>query len=257
MRIGTQLRVCAFAGCDRVFNSRLYRKPNGAEYSIALCPDHSRVRERSYYTPSARKPRGVVSYSGLPAGSVAIALTKGCVAILDETDVERIGGYSWSTQATGYAGAKIGGRLVLLHRYILDAPVGALVDHINGNRLDNRRANLRFVNRQQHARNSGRRANCTYKGIARSGKQRWSAAITLDGRTTHLGTFGSPEEAALAYDAAAIECFGEYACINGLDPTMAACARRTLLRGDMDLWSDDRRDEQAERERREEESRGE
>lgn len=98
-----------------------------------------------------------------------------------------------------------------LHTFLTAWP---LVDHINGNGLDNRRANLRPATPSQNTANARMPSDNTsgFKGVgwfARTG--RWRAYITYQGRQKHLGYFDIAEEAALAYDAAARELFGEFA----------------------------------------------
>lgn len=88
-----------------------------------------------------------------------------------------------------------------------------LVDHINHNGLDNRRANLRLVTKAQNAANSRNRRDSRsgLKGVSwRPHAGKWAAKI----KHQHLGYFTSAEEAALAYDAAALTEFGEFACLN-------------------------------------------
>jgi len=99
---------------------------------------------------------------------------------------------------------------------------GFLVDHINGNRLDNRKSNLRFVTNQQNIFNSQKRQliisggnPSKYKGVTwMTDRNKWRSRITLDGREFHLGVFESEQEAALAYNKAAIKFYGEYANLN-------------------------------------------
>jgi hypothetical protein len=103
-----------------------------------------------------------------------------------------------------------------LHRLITGADGSDIVDHINGNSLDNRRENLRIVsasincaNRQYEPGVSG------YRGVHPSAKPgRWRARIKSGGPLRTLGTFASPEEAALAYNHAALKAFGPLAIIN-------------------------------------------
>jgi hypothetical protein len=99
-----------------------------------------------------------------------------------------------------------------LHRFIMGDPPHD-IDHANGDGLDNRRANLRPAIGSQNAANSRRRKDNTsgFRGVSRERSGRWRADINRDGRRTHLGTFDTPEAAARAYDAAAIEAWGEYA----------------------------------------------
>jgi hypothetical protein len=94
-----------------------------------------------------------------------------------------------------------------------------LVDHVNHDGLDNRRENLRPATIAQNNHNQRPRAagSSRFKGVTwhrRVGK--WQATIKLNGRCVYLGVFAIEEEAALAYDAAALEAYGEYAYLNGV-----------------------------------------
>lgn len=111
-------------------------------------------------------------------------------------------------------------RTVLLHRWLLDAPAGALVDHINGDGLDNRRANLRLCNHSQNAANAlwVTRGKSGYRGVFYdASKRRWQAEIKVRGVVHRLGRYRDPVLAALAYDAAAAEHFGEFATLTFLN----------------------------------------
>jgi hypothetical protein len=107
-------------------------------------------------------------------------------------------------------------RHILMHYDVLRAPLGFETDHINGNRLDNRRSNLRLVTHQQNQWNRRKKANATSKYIgvtADSGK--WRARIhDLSGRLIGLGYYDKEETAARVYDKAALEMRGEYARLN-------------------------------------------
>jgi hypothetical protein len=93
------------------------------------------------------------------------------------------------------------------------------IDHVNGDGLDNRRENLRVATHAQNASNRGVRVNNTsgFKGVHANhsgrGKQ-WFAYITTNYKRQHLGMFGTAEEAARAYDAAAVRLHGEFARLN-------------------------------------------
>lgn len=89
------------------------------------------------------------------------------------------------------------------------------IDHINGNRSDNRIANLREATALQNLRNSAKRKNNTsgYKGVSFEKRtKKWIARIKLDAKRLHIGSFDTPEEAHLAYCAAAATHFGEHFC---------------------------------------------
>lgn len=102
---------------------------------------------------------------------------------------------------------------ILLHRLIMNAPKGLYIDHINGNKSDNRKCNLRFATAQQNQfnRKLGKDNTSGFKGVSRRGKNSWEAGIKKDRKTTYLGCFSTPEDAHQAYINAAKEMFGEYA----------------------------------------------
>lgn len=115
----------------------------------------------------------------------------------------------------------IGGRHnkehVFMHRFIMMAPEGLEVDHINGNRLDNRECNLRIVtpSKNQYNRRMQRNNKTGYKGVSfdRS-RGKFMASISANGKQINLGRFKTAEEAARAYNQAALELHGEYAFLN-------------------------------------------
>jgi hypothetical protein len=102
-----------------------------------------------------------------------------------------------------------------MHREVLGDPQG-VVDHINGDTLDNRRANLRVASYSGNNRNTRKRQGCSsrFKGVDRH-RGAWRARITPPGgRQVTLGHFASELEAALAYNAHARRLFGEFARLN-------------------------------------------
>jgi hypothetical protein len=106
---------------------------------------------------------------------------------------------------------------VRLSRWVLFNPKGLIVDHINGNRLDNRKLNLRVVNAKQNAQNSRPRKNSSskYKGVCKDKKlNKWQAQIKINGKSMYLGSYVEEKEAAVAYNRAAKEAYGEYAYLN-------------------------------------------
>lgn len=102
---------------------------------------------------------------------------------------------------------------ILLHRLIMNAKQGQYIDHINGDRADNRKCNLRFASlaQNQFNRKLGKDNTSGFKGVSMRGPNRWEAGIKKNRKTTYLGIFKTPEEAHLAYVKAAHEMFGEFA----------------------------------------------
>lgn len=106
---------------------------------------------------------------------------------------------------------------IKMHRVVMNAQPGDIVDHINGNGLDNRKENLRIVSNKLNARNRKAHAGSSsiYKGVsylARLGK--WQVNICEDGINHYVGVYESEEQAARAYDRHAISRFGQYARLN-------------------------------------------
>lgn len=148
-----------------------------------------------------------------------IELTQGKVALVDDEDVEMLSGFKWYAAQLNkgqfYAICHPSKHIqIRMHRILVDAPDGFDVDHANGNTLDNRKCNLRIATRSQNQANAKPRGGVSkYKGVSFH-RNRWCASITKDKTRTHLGCFGSEEDAAKAYDAAAVVAYGEFARTN-------------------------------------------
>ncbi len=157
-----------------------------------------------------------------------IPLTQGKEALLDDVDYEYLMHWKWCVSAQGYAvrGCWIRGsggkqRLALMHRVVAERMGldGSLqVDHRNMDRLDNRRCNLRAatITQQRANRNKCVTNRAGFKGVTkvRNRAKCWAARIACAKERHHLGYFYTREEAALAYNEAALRLFGSFARLN-------------------------------------------
>lgn len=154
-------------------------------------------------------------------------LGKGKFVLVDNEDFEWLNQWRWHDDGKGYARriSRIGLRkfnkkkIILMHRLILNVPIGSITDHINGNTLDNRKVNLRIVNAQQNSFNKGvdSRSKLGLKGVGwHKDKKKYRAYIFTDGHQKHLGYFESKEDAIRTYNDVAKISRGEYARLNSL-----------------------------------------
>lgn len=144
-----------------------------------------------------------------------IYLTHGGYTKVDDEDYEWLSSWNWYQDNHGYARSWVENQHTRLHRLIMNRPKG-MVDHINGDKLDNRRNNLRIVTPSQNAINKKIRRD-SKTGI-RGVRYRWQygfwqARITREGKRVSLGHFKTKEEATKAYQKAAPQVYGEYARI--------------------------------------------
>jgi len=148
-------------------------------------------------------------------------------AKVDPADYKRLKRYEWITTKKRNnfyvlrhtaGGKRKRGSLIYLHQEIIEVPRGMVVDHINHDGMDNRRANLRaatFSQNMCHRKKRSGSKQSKYKGIYwRKEKRKWQAMITFERKKIHLGYFHSEIDAAKAYDQAAKTYHGEFACLN-------------------------------------------
>jgi len=136
--------------------------------------------------------------------------------IIDKYDLERVSQYTWS-YCNGYI--KNGKYRMLLHRFLMNVlnKPEVMIDHINGNRLDNRKSNLRICTNQENCMNRSKRKNCSsiYKGVIYNKTQnKFIVNITKNGNIMSLGRYKTAEEAGRVYDKYAKIHFGEFAKLN-------------------------------------------
>lgn len=161
---------------------------------------------KTKFNPNPHRTRGDVTY-------IYFANNQGFTKV-DTADYEDLAKYRWVRQPRGYAEATVNGKRTLLHRYLMKPDGKNEVDHINNDRLDNRRGNLRIATRAENARNVSRGKSNTSgcKGVHHiKGLKSYRAVIWVDNKRIHLGYFKNIEDAAEAYNKAAEEYHGEYA----------------------------------------------
>lgn len=157
---------------------------------------------------------------------------QGQFVIFDDDDYKLVMQFKWSLSRKGYAQAAVPAKIakqypvkgIQMQRLLLWDKIrkGLIVDHINGNKLDNRKKNLRIVTMSQSNMNRGlihfeRRQNVfsQYKGVWWD-RSKWRCAITVQGKKIYLGRFSNEIDAALAYNNAAIMYHGEFAKLNAV-----------------------------------------
>jgi hypothetical protein len=153
-----------------------------------------------------------------------IPLTQNMVAIVDDEDFARLCKLKWCFSTGGYACRNANRthkyekrKLLFMHRFVLSLKEGEFCDHINGDRLDNRKNNLRKATLSQNGMNKRRQSNNTsgFKGVYwHKGAKKWCCRIKIHGKTLYLGMYINIEDAAQVYDKNAIEIFGEFAKLN-------------------------------------------
>jgi len=156
------------------------------------------------------------------SGVWCVELTQGFIALVDSCDIGVIKKHSWSINNTGYARTCINRKNILMHRMIMNSAPGDEVDHINGNRTDNRRNNLRHVSRPQNSWNYHKRqiGPSGFRGVCyQANCKKWKAQIRHNIKNYHIGLFDTPKEAAIAYDKEARRLRGAFARLNFPDET--------------------------------------
>lgn len=163
-----------------------------------------------------------------------IYLDEGKWTILDTQDYYRYACFKWCIggdkdnlyAVRGQLNGPVDMKMVRLHRLIMAAPKGLLVDHHNGDSLDNRRANLRLATNSQNQFNRRKRENTTsrFKGVYfHKVHRKWAAQITIRGKRIFLGYFHSEIKAARTYDKTARKYHKEFARLNFPEDKAGAC----------------------------------
>lgn len=148
-----------------------------------------------------------------------IQLTQNKLALIDDEDYEVVSKYKWYAKfnhGNWYAETCIKRKTIQMHKLIISTTVNQMVDHCNGNGLDNRKENLRACTNAQNQMNKSKGyGKSSYKGVSwHTQLKKWRARIKVEGKEILLGVFAEEVEAAKAYDKAAREYFGGFACPN-------------------------------------------
>lgn len=136
-------------------------------------------------------------------------------ALVDDEDFERVNEHRWwlsRTRNKDYAATRIDGRFTRLHSFLTG---WRLVDHKNGDGLDDQRGNLRpATGSQNNANAKKRKGKSRFRGVYKHLNGKWLAAISDHGKNRHIGLFRSEEQAARAYDREARILHGPFARLN-------------------------------------------
>lgn len=143
--------------------------------------------------------------------------------LVSKQDLNSVLNFQWYLGSNGYPGTHGSidgdikcGSMYPIHRFLFpNTPKGYVIDHINRDRLDNRRSNLRVITAKQNSYNRSRPSNSKskFKGVRKDGNK-FKAVISKDNKVYEIRNCETERDAALAYDAMAGELFGEYAGLN-------------------------------------------
>lgn len=179
------------------------------------------IGRKSYSAVQTNRPRDTHSArSNQPSGPVvAVLLTRGYSALVDEEDYPQIREKKWRVAISqdGQTYAMSGRGSLSMHRFVMNALPGERIDHIDGDGLHNWKTNLRRCTNAQNIRNSKlyKQGKSGFKGVSLlKANGAFRAQICCAYRKINLGNFATAEEAARAYDTAALKLFGEFARVN-------------------------------------------
>jgi hypothetical protein len=220
--------TCVFAFWDK----GLWLRSLGLGMPVRpVCANHPDSPGRDRETPCGQVCR---NYRVRPAtpdlsdGSVQrIPVTGGFIAYVDAADYEWLSQWTWGMHG-GYVARIENGKRIYMHRQIMNPPKGKVVDHISGNRMDNIRANLHVCSPAENNRNQTKRrgSSSQYLGLYFNRERRkWHARIGVNGKQESIGYFDNELDAARAYDAKAVEVYGEFARLNFPDDRPPVVAR--------------------------------
>lgn len=192
--------VCCVCGGE--FSSHYDGKP--------YCNKHY-LRMYFYGSPDGRARKRTNSYDAV-GDELIVTTARGDKIVADINDYDLIKRYSWCISKTGYPVANIDHRTTKMHQYLLGRIDGMVVDHIDGNPLNNKRSNLRMCDQRDNARNVApkRKNRDGYPGVRETTSGTFHARIFVDGKEKYIGAYKTYEDAVKARKEAEEKYFGEY-----------------------------------------------
>lgn len=174
---------------------------------------YNKINARDAFTSGQVTNTGGVDMKSIP-------LTQGKFAIVDEDNFDILSKYKWHyDNHTGYARASVNGKWCFLHRFVMNAQKGQIIDHVDCVKLNCQKINLRFCTRSQNESNKKTPPSNTsgYRGVSwNKEKQKYDAQIKIGGKHKHLGRFNKSIDAAREYNKAAVTYFGDFARLNDI-----------------------------------------
>lgn len=136
---------------------------------------------------------------------------------VDEFEARILGNHKWHLDSHGYPQTKVKTKMILAHHIVMWKPKGKEIDHVNHDRLDNRKKNLRVVSHSQNRMNVGKYKNnkTGFRGVYfHKARGKYAASIQANNMKKHLGLFKTAEEASKAYNESAKQYHGVYSFQN-------------------------------------------
>lgn len=196
------MKKCKVEGCNSKHVAKGYCSKHYQQMK-----KHGQILDRTKYDPNE-----IIEYED---HAEIVLYDKDCNevarALIDIDDINKVKNYKWHVTHYNYVYSKT--RNLRLHRLVMDCPDDMVVDHINHNRLDNRKENLRICTQHQNNMNTSIRSDNTsgVTGVCLDTKiNKWRSKIYANGKYIHLGYFNTKEEAIQVRKNAEIEYFGEY-----------------------------------------------
>jgi hypothetical protein len=197
------MRTCSIEGCNERHKAKGYCEKHYRQIKAKASKDTSK---RTKFDPNE-----IIEHEDYAEVVLYKQNNEVARALIDLEYVEIVKRYKWGLDKRGYV---YNNQVGFLHRFIMNPPDDLVVDHINHNKLDNRRDNLRVCTQQENAQNRPIQCNNT-SGITGvtwdKRKNKWRATISVNGKRKYLGYFNSKEEAADVRRLAEVEYFGEFA----------------------------------------------